>query len=57
MDKKNNEKQIRQGYECLSLVVSVACSQVEIAATGRSHIQRISTDCGVSLYVIQKPHE
>jgi acyl CoA:acetate/3-ketoacid CoA transferase beta subunit len=28
--------------------VSVVCCQVEIPATGRSLVQRITTDCGVS---------
>jgi len=29
-------------------VVSVVCCQVEISATGRSFVQRSSTECGVS---------
>jgi hypothetical protein len=29
-------------------VVSVACSQVEVSASGRSHVQRSPTDCGAS---------
>ena len=29
-------------------VVSVACCQVEVSATGRSLVQRSPTDCGVS---------
>jgi hypothetical protein len=36
------------GYLCL-----VECCQVEVSATGRSLVQRIPTDCGVSLCVIQ----
>jgi hypothetical protein len=35
------------GHECLS-VVSVVCCQVEVAVSGRSLVQRIATDCGVS---------
>jgi hypothetical protein len=34
---------------CLCLV-SVVCCQVEISATGRSLVQRSSTECGVSEY-------
>ena len=37
----------RWGHGCLSFV-SVVCCQVEVSATGRSLVQRISTDCGVS---------
>jgi hypothetical protein len=35
----------------------VVCCQVEASATSWSLVQRRPTDCGVSLYVIQKPHE
>jgi hypothetical protein len=38
---------IPPGYGCLSLV-SVVCCQVEVSATGRSLVQRIPTECGVS---------
>ena len=37
--------------------MSVVCCQVEICATSLSLIQRIPTDCGASLCVIQKPRE
>jgi len=33
--------------ECMS-VASVVCCQVELSATGRSHVQRSTTDCCVS---------
>jgi hypothetical protein len=33
-------------------VVSVVCCQVEVSATGLSHVQRSPTKCGVSLCVI-----
>jgi hypothetical protein len=36
-------------------LVSVACCQVEVSATGRSVVERSPTDCGVSLCVIWKP--
>jgi hypothetical protein len=36
-------------------VVTVVCYQVQIAATGRSLVQRSHTDCVVSLCVNQKP--
>ena len=42
----------RTAHVCLSLV-SVVCCQVEVSATGRSLIQRIPSDC--SLSVIAKP--
>jgi len=32
--------------------VSVVCYQVEVSAMSRSLVQRISTKCGASLYVI-----
>jgi hypothetical protein len=35
------------GHGCLSLV-SVVCCQVEVCASGWSHVQRSPTDCGVS---------
>jgi len=35
------------GHGCLS-VVSVVCCQVEVSVSGRSLVQRIPTDCGVS---------
>jgi hypothetical protein len=38
-------------HGCLS-VVNVVCCQVDVSATGLSHVQRSSTDCGVSLCVI-----
>ena len=34
-----------QVYLCL---VSAVCCQVEVSATGRSHVQRGPTECGVS---------
>jgi hypothetical protein len=34
-------------------VVSVVCCQVEVPTTGRSLVQRSTTDCGVSLSVIK----
>ena len=37
------------GHGCLSLV-SVACCQAEVSATGRSLVQKIPTDCGMSAY-------
>jgi hypothetical protein len=37
------------GHGCLSLV-SVVCCQAEVSATGRSLVQRIPTDRGVSAY-------
>jgi len=43
-------------HGCLS-VVSVVCCQVEVSATSCSLVQRSPTDCGTSLYVIQKPRE
>jgi hypothetical protein len=47
---------IPPGHGCLS-VVSVVCCQVEVSATGWFLVQRKPTDGGVSLCVIQKPHE
>jgi hypothetical protein len=32
-------------------LVSVVCCQVEVSATGRSLVQRGSTECGVSNWV------
>jgi hypothetical protein len=37
-------------HRCLS-VVGVVCYQVEVSATGRSLVQRSSTDCGVCVTV------
>ena len=34
-------------------VVNVVCYQVEVSATGRSHVQRSPTDCGASFSVIR----
>jgi uncharacterized membrane protein YccC len=46
---------LTDGYGCLSLV-SVVCCQVEVSATGRSLVQRGSTECVcVSLSVVVKP--
>ena len=39
--------EFRRGYACLS-VVSVVFCQVGVSAAGRSLVQRISTECGVS---------
>ena len=45
----------RRGHEYLSLVGAVCC-QVEVSATGRSHVQRSCIECVcVSLSVIVKP--
>jgi len=38
---------IPPGQGCLS-VVSVVCFRVKVSATGRSLVQRSSTECGVS---------
>lgn len=35
-------------------LVSVVCRQAEVAASGRSRVQRSPTVCGVSEYVIVK---
>ena len=43
-------------HGCLS-VVSVVCCQVEVSAIDWSLVQRSSTDCGASLFVIQKPRK
>ena len=44
----------RRGHGCLSFV-GVVCRQVEVSATGRSLVQRIPTDCGVSeFYQVQE---
>ena len=45
-----------QGHGCLSLV-SVVCCQVEVSVTSWSLVQRSPTDCGLSLWVIEEPHE
>ena len=37
----------RRGHRCLYLL-SIVCSQVEVSATGRAHMQRSHKDCGVS---------
>jgi hypothetical protein len=37
----------RRGHGCQSLV-SVVCCQVEVSASGRSHVLRSPTECGVS---------
>jgi hypothetical protein len=37
--------------------MSVVCFQAEVSATGRFLVQMSPIDCGVSLYVIQKPSE
>jgi hypothetical protein len=37
--------------------VCVVCYQVEVSATGWSHVQRSPTDCGASLCVITIPRE
>jgi hypothetical protein len=39
-------KMSRLGHGCLFLV-SIACCKVEVSATGRSLVQRSSTDSGV----------
>ena len=51
--KKKHEQQTksRQRHGRLSLR-SVVCCQVVVSATGRSPVQRSSTDCGVSLCAI-----
>ena len=41
------EFESRWGHGCMS-IVNVACFQVEFFATGRSLVQGIPTDCGVS---------
>jgi len=38
------------GYGCLS-IVTVACCQVEVSATGRSLVQRSPTECVVCVCV------
>ena len=49
--KLQKTKRIPIGHGSLSLL-SVACYQVDVFATGRSPVQRSSTDCGVSFFVI-----
>jgi hypothetical protein len=43
------------GMDVCLFLVSVVCCQVEVSATGRSLVQRSTTDCGVPLCVIQNP--
>ena len=48
--------EFRWRHGCPSLVSAVCC-QVQVSATGRSPVQRRTTDYGVSVCVVQKPHE